>query len=295
MPLPMQRRPQRIPPPGAPTPYAPPAPLPAEPAPLSPPPANVTFDAGVLQDELNNLVKQIELLRQQARQSQKLAALGTTAAMMAHELNNMLTPILAYSQEALRREDQALMKQAVTKTAERGTAMQQMIQRMVNLARRPDTVIRNVPLLHVAQEAVGCVGRDLAKDGIDVHFQIDPQLQVKANDNQLLQVLFNLVLNARQAMLGKRGRLMFDAVAAETGFVDIHIRDTGCGISADHLDRVFEPFFSTRQHAERPEQRGLGLGLSICREIIEELSGSIDIASQPNVGTTVHIRLPAAD
>jgi signal transduction histidine kinase len=77
--------------------------------------------------------------------------------------------------------------------------------------------------------------------------------------------------------------------------VEIHVRDNGCGIPRENLSRIFKPFFSTKTSADKPDKRGLGLGLSICHDIIEELGGRLSVTSELNVGTTFTIALPIAD
>jgi len=295
MPVPPRQTPTRMPPPRSTASDAGQAPpLPSPPA-LPPHVSNLTTDAYALQAQLDQLAHQFDWLKAQLRQSQKLATLGTTAAMIAHELNNMLTPVVAYTREALDRDDVELMRTALTKTLDRAGVMRVMIDRVIGLARQPGTVIRSVKLLQIVEEAIGCLGRDLTKDNIQVNLQIDEHLAVRANENQLLQVLLNLLTNARQAMLGRRGRLAIDAVPLQDRQVQVSVRDTGCGIAPEHLAAVFDPFFSTRSHADKPDQCGLGLGLPICRDIIEELGGEIDVTSEVGTGTTFTILLPQAD
>jgi len=295
------RTPQRVPPPRFAAARSHTRPAGAEPSPLAPTvaddqaPDNLTIDAQALQERLDDLADQFASLKAQLRQSQKLAALGTTAAMIAHELNNLLTPVLAYCREALDRGDVALMRTALAKTLDRTAAMRQMVDRVVGLARQSDTVIKAVQVRAVVEEAVGCLGRDLGKDNISVNIQIDPALACRANENQLLQVLFNLVTNARQAMLGRRGRLTVDAAARPDGFVEINVRDTGCGIPAQNLADIFDPFFSTKRSTDQPDRRGLGLGLSISKDIVEELGGRIEVGSEVGVGSTFTITLPLAE
>ncbi len=214
--------------------------------------------------------------------------------MLAHEFNNLFTPVVAYASHALSENDTDLMRSTLQKMLQRIETMGMMTDRLVGMAKQPDGAIKAVGLLDLVENAVSCLGRDLAKDNIELKLQIDADLRARANDNQLLQVLFNLVINARQAMLGRRGRLTIDAHPDDEQVV-IHVRDTGCGIPEENLERIFEPFFSTKQHADKPDRRGLGLGLAICRDIIEELGGSISVESQVDVGTTFTITLPRAD
>lgn len=256
---------------------------------------NLAQDAYALQAQIDELARQFERMKAQLRQAQKLATLGTTAAMIAHEFNNLFTPVVAYAEQALSTGDVELMKTALTKTLERTTAMRQMADRVIGLARQPAGGVKSVNVRQLAENAVGCVCRDLSRDNITLNIQIDPNLAVRASENQLLQVMFNLVVNARQAMLGRRGRLTIDAAPVGEDRVEINVRDTGCGIAPENLPRIFEPFFSTKQDADKPDRRGLGLGLAISQSIIEDLGGTIAVTSELNVGTTFTINLPTAD
>jgi len=255
----------------------------------------VTKDAFALQDHLDLLENQFAQMRAQLRQTQKLAALGTTTAMIAHEFNNFFTPIVAYAQHALDTEDVELMRIALKRTLANIASMRHMADQVLGLAKQSDDVRKPIHVKELVDNALVCLGRDLSKDNITVNIQIDSALAVRANENQLLQVLYNLIINARQAMLGKRGRLTVDAACTPDGQVEINVRDTGCGIEPGKIERIFEPFYSTKQNANKPDQKGLGLGLSICREIIEELDGSIEVASEKGAGTTFTIILPQAD
>jgi len=249
-----------------------------------------------LQAHLERLQAEFDLLKRQLRQTQKLASLGTNAAVIAHEFNNLFTPVVAYAQHALDTNDVELMRKALSKTVERCATMRNMADRLIGLAKNADSAIKTFRVLEVAQAAIECLGRDPEKDNIAVNLQIDPDLTVRANEHGLMQVLFNLVINARQALLGRgRGRLTLDAAPTATGEVEINVRDNGCGIPPENLERIFEPFFSTKQNAEKPDQRGLGLGLAICREIIEEFGGRISVSSEVGKGTTFTISLPQGE
>ncbi len=255
----------------------------------------VARDVFALQAELDRLAEQFDVLRRQLRASQKLASLGTTAAMIAHEFNNLFTPVVAYAQQALDTDDVELMRMALRKTLDHTETIQAMTDRTIGMARQGDDAVRPVCVRQVAETAISCLGRDLGKDNIAVNVQIDAELKVRAVENQLAQVLFNLVINARQAMLGRRGRLTIDAAPTHDGRVEINVRDTGCGIAPEHHARIFEPFFSTKQSETKPDRRGLGLGLSISCDIIEDLGGEMHVESELNVGTTFTIVLPQAE
>lgn len=258
-------------------------------------PATVANDGSALQEHLDRLARYLDQLTAQLRQSQKLAGIGTTAAMFAHEFNNLFAPVLAYAHHALSTRDEPLMVKALEKTVSSCETMRAMTDRLVGLARQGDGAIKSVNVKKLAEDALACLVRNPEKDGISVNLQIDAELAVRTNENQLLQVLFNLLINARHAMRGKAGRLTIDAAATDQRTVHICVRDTGCGIAPENMSKIFEPFFSTKQSEQKPDQRGLGLGLSICRDIIEEMDGKIEVASELSVGTTFTLSLPQAD
>src|SRR5690606_26045834 len=104
----------------------------------------------------------------------------------------------------------------------------------------------------------------------------------------------NLIINARQAMDGGGDLTVSVAVSRETGLAEISVADSGSGIPADKLPHIFDPFFSTKT-ADQHGQGGTGLGLSLCREIIEAHKGRIRVESTPGVGTTFTLKLPLAD
>lgn len=261
----------------------------------TPPDPTVVPDDYALQAQLGDMEQRFASLREQLRHAQRLASIGTMSAMIAHEFNNLFTPVVAYAQLALDTGDVELMKKALDKTLSHTQIIRQMSDRIVGLVKNGETGPSSHRLGKLVDDALGCLGRDLVKDNIALNVQIDPQLRVRVNGHQVQQVLLNLILNARQAMLGRRGRLTIDATPDGCGWVVVHVRDTGAGIREEDLPRIFEPFFSTKQYADKPDKRGLGLGLTICREIIEEHGGELTCQSKLGDGTTFTLTLPAAE
>lgn len=255
-------------------------------------PGNASTTSSTLAGEA--ALHELQQLKSQLRQAQKLASLGTAAAMLAHEYNNLFAPVVSYAQYALDRDDIALMRKTLNMMLRHSDAVQSMSQRILGLARWEAPAFEAVDLHAVVEDAVGCLGRDLAKDNISLTIEVDPALRVRGHRNQLQQVLFNLVLNARQAMIGRSGRLKISATPISDQAVAIHVRDNGRGITAANLKEIFSPFFSTKQNEERRERRGLGLGLAICKDIIDEHGGTIAVDSIEGSGTTFTITLPAA-
>ncbi len=266
-------------------------------APQRIPPGRVSPSEAQLQAQLDQLERQFELLRSQVRKSQRLASLGTGAAVLAHEFNNLLTPILNYAQAAMGSDDPAFMAKALGSIHKQAKIMVGIAGRVLRVAADEPVERKPTPVRELVDDTVLALGRDLSRDNITLTIQIDPQLFVLADRHELLQVLFNLLLNARQAMLGKPGRLAIDAAPdpADPARVHICVRDSGPGIKPDDLPQVFEPFFSTKQHESRAGRGGIGLGLSVSREIIAESGGELSVESEYGRGTTFMITLPAAE
>src|SRR5206468_2512139 len=131
---------------------------------------------------------------------------------------------------------------------------------------------------------------------IALRVQVQPDLIVNGDPVQLEQVLLNLLINARQAMLGKGGSLTVKAHRVEgTTEVRVQVIDTGPGIHEKNVAKIFTPFFTTKGTARRGETRGTGLGLAICKEIVEHHQGRIEVASEVGRGTTFTMYLPPGE
>lgn len=260
-------------------------------------PSDVVSTERQILDRLADAESQLGALKDQLTESQRLATIGTIAAVIAHEFNNLLTPIVSYSQFALQsidkgQPDMELIKKALTKSFQSSTKAGRICASMLSLARGQGTAA-TVSVQNMVDETLAVLARDPKKDGIALRVQIQPELQVAGDSVQLEQVLLNLLINARQAMLGKGGSLTIKAAQQEDGAVKIQVSDTGPGIPDKVLPRIFEPFFTTKGTAQRGEARGTGLGLAICKEIVEHHGGRIEVQSQVNAGTTFSVILPA--
>lgn len=247
--------------------------------------------------QLELLQKQVDSLYEQLTESQRLATIGTIAAVIAHEFNNILTPIVSYSQYALQSAessapDMDLIRKALTKSFAGSTKAGRICNSMLGLA-RGESSLGVVSVQKLLDETLLVLARDPQKDGIALRVQIQPELNVYADPVQLEQVLLNLLINARQAMLGKAGSIFVKAQQLESGEIRIQVADSGPGIPEKLLPKIFQPFFTTKGTTRRGETRGTGLGLAICREIIEHHKGRIEVESEMGKGTTFSIYLPS--
>lgn len=237
--------------------------------------------------------QQNNTLKSQLNQLQHLANMGTVSYMIAHEINNLLTPLKSYASLAMKNfDDKALCEKVLQKTIQNCERASNVMESMLSLANNQTQEKKNAELLTLIEEVFGCLCRDFTKDGITVEIDIAQDLTVWAIPVQIQQVLMNLVLNARQAMLTHGGVLSIRA-EEKNGVVEIEIRDTGTGIKPADLERIFDPFFTTKKDKKSTsENSGAGLGLAFCKRIIEEHDGFISVESQPAKGSKFSIILP---
>ena len=243
---------------------------------------------------LADLQAQFDTLKAQVRQAQQLSSLGTAAAMIAHEVNNLLTPIVAYAKAALEGDDVELQKKALTVTAKNAEILMAMSQRILSISAAAPTQRKSVNLRIVVEEAAASLCRDFSKDGISFSVNVDKSITVFVDALQIQQVFFNLFLNAREAMASTHtGRLSVSA-RRQAGQVVIEVRNTGEGIPPDWLPSIFEPFQTAKSETNNNRSRCRGLGLTLCRDLIEENDGTIHVASEPATGTTFTIAIPSS-
>jgi two-component system NtrC family sensor kinase len=246
-----------------------------------------------LHKHLVNQQQQNDSLKSHLAHLQALANIGTTTCMIAHEINNLLTPLANFAALALKNpDDKPLSEKALQKVVRNCEHASKIMESMLAVANGQTQEKQNSTLITLVENVFACLCRDFAKDGITVNIQISQDLKVWAVPIQIQQVLMNLILNARDAMLPRGGILTIKAWdTADT--VQIEITDTGCGIEPDHLKKIFQPFFTTKANGKLPSQRsGSGLGLLFVKRIIDDHEGSVSVESKPAEGTTFKITLP---
>lgn len=246
------------------------------------------------------LAREEALHRSQAQLAHvtRVTMLGELAASIAHEVNQPLAAIATNGEASLRwlnrpQPDLDEARAAVVSLLEAASRAGEVISRIRALARRSDPRHLPLSLNDVAREAADLVRRELASHQVALTLELAPDLPAVRGDRvQLQQVVINLLMNAMQAMqhcAPGQARLLLrtSAQADRDGCVQCSVADTGPGIAAEHLLRLFEAFFSTKKD-------GMGMGLPICRSIIETHGGRIWADSRPG-GAVLKFSLPATE
>jgi signal transduction histidine kinase len=241
-----------------------------------------------------DLLRQIETLKEQLTQAQKLTALGELVSTTTHEFNNVLTTIINYAKLGLRHKDAETREKAFDKILAASNRAAKITNSVLGMARNRSAQQEPTNLTQLIEDTLVLLEREMNKYRIAVDKSFQPIPPAMINGNQIQQVLLNLLINARQAMPGG-GRIMIRlAYDAEADTVDLTVRDTGSGIPPEVLPRIFDPFFSTKKGPDASGKGGTGLGLSTCRDIIEAHRGRIRVESTLGKGTAFTLKLPAA-
>lgn len=244
-------------------------------------------------EQVAKLKEEVHALREQIKRSQRLASIGTMAAMVVHEFNNILTPIINYAH--LAQDNPALMEKAIAKAADGGERARTICGAILGISRGDsgEPIDRNVAEL--VDQALSAMARAPARDGIELRLDIPGDLRIRTRPIEMEHVLLNLLINARRAVLQKGAMKRIGiSVCAEGDRCVLSVTDNGVGIPPENIDQVFEPFFSTGKGSDTEGEGGTGLGLTICQEIVRAMHGQIDVQSRLGEGTTFTITLPLA-
>lgn len=232
-------------------------------------------------------ITEFRQLLEQTVHMEKLVEVGRLSAALAHEVNNPLA-IITYAAQLLLREEpiSPFQQEIVEKIAGEAERLRSLTGSLLSFSRVQEENFQPTSVNKLLQDVFSLLRFELVRHRIALTEEVAPELPlIDADVNRLKQVLINLVNNAVQAM-GEGGELRISA-AAEPGRIVLTIGDNGPGMTPEILARVFDSFFTTKAEGE-----GTGLGLYICRHIILEHQGTIDITSPPGAGTTVRIVLP---
>ena len=240
------------------------------------------------------LQNQIAELKRQLLETQKLSSVGALASSITHEFNNILMTVINYAKMGLRHQDPNTRERAFEKILAAGQRASKITTGMLSYARRQADRREAVDLHALVQDVLVLVEKDLQVHRIRWDLDCRRQPCVLVNANQIQQVILNLIINARQAM-GEGGKLKITIDEdSSLNMGEVRIADSGAGIAPDKLRQIFEPFFSTKDR-DAQGQGGTGLGLALCREVMESHKGRIRVESTLGKGTTFTLKLPLAN
>ena len=246
----------------------------------------------MIDEEILAVPTETEQLREQLLRAQRLSSVGTLASSVAHEFNNILTTIINYAKLGMRPDcTDASKQQAFDKILKGSQRAAVIISSMLGFARNGATRRENIDLVPLVEEVLVLADKDLSKHQIKTEKRYHTRPKAPVVRGQIEQILLNLIINARQAM-SKGGHLTIDVREnAETHMAEIAICDTGVGIPPEQLRLIFEPFYTTKKPDDQGHG-GSGLGLSVCRQIIEQHHGRIRVESIVGKGSKFTVKLP---
>ena len=241
---------------------------------------------GAASKVLWDIVQHASQMQTQLFQAEKLAGMGTFASGIAHDINNPLYILLAFSENILEETDLPTIHSQAQSIIDAGKRIQAICQNITQYARaaKPRDAAP-VEVNSTLDEALKIAQFATILQDLSISKNYEEKLEVLANPDELFQVFVNLMTNAIHAMEGK-GTLTLSSWS-ENGIGKVAIGDTGCGIAQENLDKIFEPFFTTK-----PKGEGTGLGLHNVKAIIKKYQGDLFVESEVGKGTTFVIELP---
>lgn len=253
--------------------------------------AAVGIENATLFSQLSQSLEELKTAQGTLIQAARLSAVGELAAGVAHQINNPLTTIIADAQLLTRvMPEEHPSHASAAAIHQAGWRAQRVVQRLLNFARPDRGEMKPADLNETVTEALDLVGAHLGRGGADVELDLAPDLpSLTANGHQLQEIWLNLMMNARDALMqGRRGLIKITTRFIEAdNMLEVRVSDNGQGIRAEDQVKIFAPFFTTKG-----ENRGNGLGLSVCQRIARNHGGDITFESQEGQGTTFIIRLP---
>ncbi len=232
--------------------------------------------------------------REELAHALRVTTMGELAGSLAHEINQPLAVIVTSAQAAQRlldggRLDRAELRGALTDIADQGKHAAQVIGRLRALFRKAESERQVLDIGELITGVASLVRHDVERRGIAMTLDCPPRLPLVSGDSiQLQQVVLNLLINACEAMStvdGPRDLIVATRERAGVG-IELTISDSGPGVKESELERIFEPFVTTKT-------AGLGMGLSISRSIMDAHGGRIWVTRNPDRGITVHVELPS--
>jgi len=239
---------------------------------------------------MDDITERVEL-EAQLSQADKLSSIGLLAAGVAHEVNTPLAVISSYTQMLAKQLQSDSQKSSLLEKITRQTfRASEIVNNLLNFSRTSGSEIGDVNVNKVIADTLALLEHQFKVAKVEVKSELEPQLPpIQGNPGRLQQVFLNLFLNAKDAMPGG-GSLRVSTLNGES--VSVSVSDTGSGIAPENIQRIYDPFFTTKNSPREGQPRGTGLGLSVTYGIIQEHAGKIRVESHPGAGTTFTLDFP---
>lgn len=242
-------------------------------------------------EELANALDTIKATQSGIVQTEKMAALGVLAAGVGHELNNPLMGILNYIEYAQSHSKDERINQILGKALVAVGRIDHIVSNIMTYAHTNEVKLQPLEVRKVIEDVTELTATDLRHAGISLEVHHGESLpMIFANASEIYQCVLNLVLNARDALLESDSKLMTIDSFREGKFVVINISDSGPGIPADIMEKIFDPFYTTK-----PTGKGTGLGLSVSRNLVEKQGGTLTVSNLDTGGASFQIRLKSVE
>ncbi|GGJ74137.1 two-component system NtrC family sensor kinase [Anoxybacillus voinovskiensis] len=245
---------------------------------------------------INDITERLQI-EAQLVQSGKLAAIGEMAAGIAHELNNPLTAILGNTQLLLRTMKDERSYKLLSDIYSCGKRCKTIIQNLLTFSRQDEYMFEECSINEAVEQVLGFIGDQIQKQNITIQKQLDDSLElIEGNIQQIGQIILNLLINAKDALdeiENEKKTITIETklvTEAEKRWVVLCVKDNGKGISEQHVQEIFHPFFTTK----RPG-KGTGLGLSVSLGIAQAHGGTIEVSSELGEGSEFRLKLPAKE
>ena len=246
--------------------------------------------------QVDELEGRLRSLQEVLHHADRLATVGTVAAGVAHEVNNQLTPALAYAQ--ILRSSRSDLTEHEQKAIDRVIAgiesASSILSAILELAAPPSSG-EPARICEAIDRAVGCLGAPLERDRILLHVEVADDLSSTAPSQAVQQIILNLLINARKALQSTGGGKITISAQTKGRDVEIAVRDDGPGVPPSIRARLFEPFVTAPTAAGSPSGSGYGLGLAVCRRLTDQLAGRITAEHPKGGGAIFRVILPLAD
>jgi len=245
----------------------------------------ITIDSkdeiGELSKQFNQMADDIMKLEEEIKQSERFTALGKAASIISHEIKSPLTALEGYTNKIIQHLDDKTLHQEFQQIVNTEfKRLKELLSNLLSFSKKEHLSFKTLNLKELADYTINLVEK---KENVDITIDINKNLSVKGDFFKLVEVMLNIIKNAQEALEDK-GKIEITA-ARKDGETVVKISDNGPGINPDILEKIFEPFVSSKR-------KGTGLGLAICYKIMKEHNGTIEVESQKGAGTSFKLSFP---